>query len=110
MANKKLVPLEKDIQKAILEYLQLLRIFAWRNNTGAMSGEHHGKKWFMRFGFPGIADILGILPSGRFLAIEVKRPGGKLTLDQVAFKQAVESNGGMYLLAQSIDDVKKAFE
>lgn len=109
---------EREIQKLILDYLQARGIFAWRNNTGAFAGEHNGKKRFVRFGFPGVADILGIIRTeaevgsgihrntfGRFLSIEVKRPGGKQTDDQKAFQEAVERNGGIYILASSLEDV-----
>jgi hypothetical protein len=50
-------------------------------------------------------DLIVHLAIGRFLAIEVKRPGGKLTLDQTAFLEAVRQNGGIAIVATSVDDV-----
>jgi hypothetical protein len=110
---------ESQIQRSILDLLAAERIPAWRMNTGAMSGEHKGKKWFMRFGEKGMADILAI-PKKRecipplyirdipqVLWIEVKTADGKVTDDQRAFGNHVADNGMHYLIARSVDDVIK---
>lgn len=52
----------------------------------------------------GVADILGIF-NGRFLAIEVKRPGNPLTRCQKHFLDSVNREGGIGFVARSIDDV-----
>ena len=97
--------LEKDIQKAIIEYLNASGFWVWRNNTGAMVLEgKNGKKRFFRAGFPGISDIIGIAPDGRFVAIEVKRKGGKVTQNQQAFLNAVRGMGAYGIVAYSLDD------
>jgi len=94
---------ETDIQAAILSCLRAMGIFAWRQNTGAVS---EGKR-FVRFAFPGISDILGVLPGGKFLAIEVKSDRGKLTPRQKAFLQHVADNQGVAIVARCVDDVIK---
>jgi hypothetical protein len=53
---------ESDIQRAILDWLAAERIWHIRLNTGAMAGSHKGKRWFVRFGRPGLADILAVKP------------------------------------------------
>ncbi len=78
------------------------RCLIWRMNTGALP-DQHGR--MVRFGVPGCADILGILrPSGRFLAIEAKAPGGKQSAQQKLFQTAVMNAGGVYLLVYSVED------
>lgn len=96
---------EKEIQKAILNYLALFpqKCFVWRANTGA--AKFDGR--YVKFGIKGMADIIGVL-GGRFLAIEVKRPGRKPDMHQKAFGQSVTRLGGVYLVATSVDDVAKA--
>jgi hypothetical protein len=106
---------ESQIQRAILDYLAAERIPAWRMNTGAMSGSHKGKKWFVRFGEKGMADILcwlwsGFSGEGYVLWIEVKTATGKQSEDQKAFQKDVEENGMRYLLARSSDDVISWFK
>lgn len=84
------------------------RCKVWRNNSGALPDET-GR--MIRFGLPGSADILGLLvPSGRFLAIEVKTPIGKQSDQQKRFQLMVERSGGLYVLARSVDDAVKAVE
>jgi hypothetical protein len=90
-------PTESSLVKACLQLLQLRRIPCWRQNTGcaAFAGPA-GRKRFVRFSTPGAADVLGVLPpSGRLLAVEVKRPGGKLTAAQAAFIDHVRAAGGL---------------
>lgn len=99
-------PLEKDIQAAILQYLRLRNVFAWRNNSGMqLIPNKGGGMRAIRIGLPGSADILGIMPDGRFLAIEVKRPGKMPTDEQRAFLGQIEANGGVAVVAHSVDDV-----
>lgn len=74
---------ERDVQAACLAILRGFGCVAHRRNTGAMSGAHKGKAWFVRFGEPGAADVWALMPDGRHLELEVKRPGQYPTLDQV---------------------------
>lgn len=102
------VILEKDIQRSILDYLALKRVFHWRNNTGAFKGEHNGKTRFVKYGTLGSPDIFA-LHKGILYGIEVKRPGGKQTEGQRLFEFDMTQNGGVYRIAQSIDDIKDLF-
>lgn len=43
--------------------------------------------------------------SGRFVAIEVKRPGGKASKLQIAQLKRIEAAGGLAILAESVEDV-----
>ncbi len=96
--------LEKYILKACLDYLQkACKLYVWRNNVGAMAiGDR-----FQRFGMPGSADIIGLLPDGRFLAVECKQPGKKQNPAQVKFQKNIEANDGVYLLIHSLDELKE---
>ena len=95
---------ESEIQKQILDYLTLKRVFHYRNNSGAMQGEHKGKKWFMRFGALGSPDIIAVV-GGQFIGIEVKAPKGKQSDHQKEFQKNLEAAGGRYILAYSLEDV-----
>lgn len=96
---------EKDIQTQILDYLVLKNIFHWRSNTGvAKYTDSRGKERFVKFGEKGISDILGIF-KGIFFAIEVKKLKNKPTKHQANFLQNVKDNGGIAIVARSVDDV-----
>lgn len=107
----KLTPVltEAQIQKQILEWLNLqYKVKAWRNNTGAMTATYKGKKRFMRFSERGAADIFGVY-HGRFLAIEVKRPGNKPTIDQHCWLQEMKNLGAIAFWATSLEDCIREF-
>jgi hypothetical protein len=59
----------------------------------------------MRFGKKGSSDILGILPGGRFLAIEVKAKGGRVSPEQRNFLEQVRGLGGVAIIAYSFKDI-----
>ena len=95
---------EQDIVNQIITYLTIEKIFCWRQNTSGIymvrTNSYRPSK------ARGVADILGILPTGQALAIEVKRPGAKLDNPyQIEFRDNVIKNNGCYILAYSIDDV-----
>lgn len=58
----------------------------------------------------GVSDILGILPGGRFLAIELKSATGTLTKEQKSFLEAIRASGGVSFMARGIEDVKKGLD
>lgn len=100
-------PLEKVIQKQILDYLKLKRIFCWKNSTVGIKKANGS---FIPSGMTGISDILGLTKEGRFIAIEVKRTGNKTTPSQDIFMENIRKNGGIAVLAYSLDDVIDALE
>ncbi len=63
-----------------------------------------GQSQWIRFGFAGQPDIMGMLKGGRLLAVEVKRPSGKVTPEQAEFLAKASTNGGCAFVARSIDD------
>ncbi len=97
---------ENEIQKTIIDYLLLNQIFCWRNNTGvARYQDRNGESRFIKYGKVGSSDIIGILPDGRFLAIEVKAPGKEPTERQAEFLQSIAENNGVAIVATSLNEV-----
>ena len=102
---------ETAIVKECLDYLAIRKIFAWRNNSGATRPKRaDGTTGFLRFGYVGSSDILGILPGGRFLAVECKAKGGKLSDAQQTFLTRITESGGLAIVAYSYADIFKAFK
>ena len=58
----------------------------------------------------GTPDLLGVIAPGRAFAIEVKAQRGKQRDVQVAWQNAWEKRGGIYVLARSLDDVYKGLD
>lgn len=98
---------EAVVLKQCLDYLHLKGIYCWRNNTGACKA---GSR-FIRYGYKGSSDILGILPNGKFLAVECKRgKGGVISPEQHEFLSKIQSNGGFAIVAKSVDDLISALQ
>ena len=115
---------EGAIQRAILDYLTARGIRAYRMQVGAFSSEYQGKSRFMRFGTPGMADILAFkhrkanwlsTPAikGDYATdiiipfwLEVKSATGKQSELQKSFQAQVEADGHRYAIVRSIDDVE----
>ena len=92
---------------ACVEYLTLHGIPAWKANTGAA---RYGDQ-FVRYGTPGMADVLFCLPpTGRLGCAEIKTGSGRLTPDQAAFHAHIRAAGGLLLVVRSLDDLIAALE
>jgi hypothetical protein len=89
---------EGRIKAACLWYLERRGIFAWNNPTGAT--QIAPNRW-IRFGLKGSSDILGVLPGGRFMAIETKSKGGRLSSEQSAFLERIRGSGGVAVVVRS---------
>src|SRR6188474_2970068 len=94
---------EGSVKDEIMHYLKTRKIVCWVNSVGFVGG--------IRFGRPGLPDILGYLPDGRFLGIEVKRPkGGRVTGEQLEFIVALRRAGGLGVIATGVEEVMVAVE
>jgi hypothetical protein len=94
---------EAPVLRSCLEYLRLRGVFCWRQNSGALVTPGGG---FMRAAdINGVADIIGLLPSGRFLAVECKSSRGRQSEAQRDFQAMVEGSGGLYIIARDIQDL-----
>lgn len=112
MADKSSRLSESDIQTLILAWLLTQKFFVWRNKSEGTFDPLTGKRRAMNQvgAKKGVPDILGILPDGRFLAIEVKTQTGKVSAEQGDFIRQANTLGGLALVARSLDDVKAHLE
>ncbi len=98
---------ESQIVNLCIRWLWLHGCYVWRQNTGAYKPVNSDR--YIRFGIPGCADIIGVIGDGpmrgKFLAIECKSAKGKMSEHQIKFKEVIESKGGIYILAHSVDDL-----
>lgn len=84
---------EQDIQESIMHYIQSIGGLPVKfNNIGI-------------YAKAGVSDILACI-KGRFVAIEVKRPGEKPSHLQENFINAINSIGGFAFWADNLQDVK----
>ena len=100
---------ESYVVAEILRWLAYERpeYLVWRQNTGAMHSVDTNT--FVRFGLPGQPDIFCIIPpNGQFLGIECKRrDGGTQSKEQKAFERASTKRGALYVVARSVEDLRR---
>lgn len=98
---------EMDILFAAREALVATgQVLLWRNNTG------FDRERKVKYGLGlGGADLVGLVrSSGKFLSVEVKTPPGRLSPEQRLWREAVQSAGGVYILARSVDEALRGLE
>ena len=99
---------EANIVSDCLIALSAAGATVWRQNTGALQ-DKTGR--LVRYGLcVGSADIIGICPDGRFLAVEVKTSTGQVRPEQVRFRDAVMAKGGRAGVARCADDALRILE
>lgn len=102
--------LEKDIQRKVCDYLHNHGFFFWRSNNIPVWGRSNDGKMRWRampkYSRRGVADII-VLHQGKFIGLEIKRPGEKLKPDQEKFAEDVERNGGIYWIISSVEILEK---
>lgn len=104
-------PKESDIQRSILDYLKLRRVWHRRLNSGAaMLPGKGGKPRPVFFGAKGMPDILARTTAGSIVWIEVKSATGRQTPEQKLWQQDMERFGDTYIVARSVDAVMALFE
>ncbi len=111
---------ERDIQNAILLACSRGDTRLFRINAGLAWQGHvlqHNRDLLVlahpraiRLAAPGVSDIIGWTEGGRFVAIEVKAPRGRLTDEQKAFIDLVRRSGGVAGVARSVEEARAILE
>lgn len=86
---------EKRIENSIQRFL---------DSIGAYHIKNHGSI-YSRSGTPDITACV----NGKFVAIEVKQPGGRVSPLQAAHIELIKQSNGTAFVAYSLDDVKREF-
>ena|SRR5437667_281880 len=102
---------ESDLVKGCRQLLALRGALAVRVNSGGVRAVNaRGRGRLVKFNSePGCSDLLACF-RGRFVAVEVKRPGGRLTAAQKSFLEAVEVCGGVALVVTSVRQLQEALD
>jgi hypothetical protein len=90
-----------DLTRQILLFLYRNNVYAWRQNTGGVFDPSSGR--FRTAPKKGVSDILGILPTGRLIAVEVKVGKDKLRPEQEGFLANIAHNNGVAIVAREFD-------
>jgi hypothetical protein len=91
---------------ALVEVLKALKAHpavSWCERMNSGAARVGGR--FIRFGFTGCPDVLGMLTDGRLLGVEVKGPTGKLRTEQAFMLECINGAGGVAFMARDCRDV-----
>ena len=101
---------EKQLQKAILDYLQLLEnkgeLWFERLNAGTAFLPAGRGMYKIKLCRLGTADVI-IVKNGLILFAELKSKSGKQSIDQKSFEIKVRKVGAGYCIVRSIEELEK---
>jgi len=100
---------EQQIETAIINYLRVRGIFAFKVFNGGSFNEKRGRYLFGRNRTKGVSDIIAC-HRGRFIAIEVKSASGRMSDDQIRWQVEAQQAGALTLVARSVQDVHRFFD
>lgn len=92
---------------ACISLMVMHGVYATKTHTMGVFDPATGRRRRVH-GVRGWPDITGVMPGGRFIAVEVKTGRGRLTSEQAAVRSEIESRGGVYVLCRDIDDLIEA--
>ena len=100
--------LEKDVEREIFTYLRSKNVICFKSvQVGFFDPV---RKVFRKQSSPyfrkGVSDCIGLLPDGRFLAIEIKSSVGIVSDEQQSFIDDVNKSGGLAFVARSAKEVE----
>lgn len=93
---------EADITGKIREYLIARGLQPFRANAAAFKGRVNTAQ--------GLPDLFSVLPGGRFLAVEVKKPGAKKRANEAKQQEVLawlRKQGALVIVARSVEDVEQ---
>ncbi len=101
--------LERDILIAVrVVFIKCGGCKIWRHNAGVF---HNAGRIIQADTVAGMADLIGIasrgLNAGKFIAVEVKRPGVKPTANQEWFLDMISQSGGLAAVCHSKEQAIK---
>ena len=100
---------EREIENEIFQYFSRVPgcLIYKTGMTGMSKGGRHVKSNPMEI--KGRSDLV-MCYHGRYIAIEVKKKGGKQRPDQIEFEQRVKACGGIYWLVFSLEQTIEKFK
>lgn len=104
--TNKIIATESQMVNAMIEDLLWRKVMVWRtNNAPTYDSTKQIFRRMPKFALKGVPDISGILPDGRALFIEVKKPKGVVSSHQKEFLAKATANGALAFVARYPQDI-----
>ena len=98
---------EFNLQKFVVQCLGHFKrpgVIFYHCPNGEYRSPRTGSKLKAMGVLPGVADICLVLPGGASAFLELKRPGGRTSAEQRAFRDSCETSGAGYAIAQTPEE------
>lgn len=100
-------PREAETARLLVDWLTRRGLAVHRRNVAVFPAEYQGRRRWIRCGAKGQSDYWFLMCSGRHVELEVKRPGERPTLDQIAWLLATNARGGLGLWVSSLETLQR---
>lgn len=101
---------ETALKKSVIAYCLAKGCFVWGNATGQAKHQKGDAEYHVPYGKVGSSDVIGVLPDGRFLAIEIKVGKNTPTHKQWEFMLTIQRLGGVAFWTNDMDEFIRCFE
>lgn len=103
---------EHEIQKACIDYLELIKIPFIRNNTfaGKIIRRDGSTGYIKNNSFEGAPDILVFVDNGITLHIEIKSETGRQSKAQKYYQSIIERLGHFYFIIRSVNELQSTIK
>lgn len=98
---------ETVLMRKIMVALSRAGCFVLRTNAGVYYDTQGNR---VTIGFPGLSDLVGCTPKGRFFALEIKTPGEKPRQNQLDYLEAMRGYGAIAGWCTSVEEALKIVE
>jgi hypothetical protein len=98
---------ESELLSFALTCLKQSGLVYWRVPNGPVMHSINGKMIRKCSPIKGFPDIAGVLPSGKFFAIELKTDKGRLSPEQVEWITKLNHTGGIAIVLRSKDEIRE---
>jgi hypothetical protein len=101
---------ESDLLSYALTTLKRHDVVAWRVPNGPVMHSVNGNMIRKKSPIKGFPDIAGVMPNGRFFAIELKTDKGRLSPEQIDWITKLNMSGAMAIVLRSKEEIAEFVE
>ena len=98
---------ESELLSFALTCLKQSGLVYWRVPNGPVVHSINGSQIRKKSPIKGFPDIAGVLPSGKFFAIELKTDKGRLSPEQIDWITRLNHSGAIAVVLRSKDDIRE---
>lgn len=96
---------ESELLSFALKHLKAKGILHWRVSNGPVMHTIGTRVIYKASPIKGMPDIAGVMPCGRFFAIELKSAKGRLSPEQISWIDKINDSNGIAVLIRTTNEL-----